>query len=409
MIENTTAAVESIEAPAPRRASFIAPRKELLAALRGLKHSAPRIGTPERRGVKLGINGVVELRAENGEQSARFVTEWDRDGATDVAIDTQAAINFLSASKAESVRVAVDGESVRMMAGHAETALNCVPGEHIAPLPITRELFAVNVAELRRAVGMTEWAADVECARYALGGICVEFRKLGEAVFVATDGRRLSAVAVPAEWAMAAGEIVGDASWDATAKAFRPAGVVLPVKFWETLLKLAPKTGIVRFSVADRPEPTTHNAPRFTRFYAAMVDGVRVETLPLEGRFPRWRDVVPSESSANWRAEFDAKEMAAACKMAAGGTDEENRGVDFIPQDGIGFKLKALNAAAFCPATFGAFGKPMPATYDPRFIGQFCAAVGKGRIVARVVDAETPIVMEFDRAVYVVMPLSRDR
>ena len=52
--------------------------------------------------------------------------------------------------------------------------------------------------------------------------------------------------------------------------------------------------------------------------------------------------------------------------------------------------------------------EPETATYDSRFIGQFAAAVGKGRIMARVVDAETPIVMEFDRAVYVVMPLGRD-
>ncbi len=410
MTENTITAIESSApiAPAPRRASFIAPRKELLAALRGVKNSASRRGRNDQTGVKIGINGVVELRAENGEQSARFAAEWDHDGEMDVVIDPQAVINALNGSKAEIARVEIVGESVRVVCGAAELNWNCEAVEHLAPLPVSNRLFTIDVAELRRAVEMTEFATDVESCRYALGGICVEKRD-GDAVFVATDSRRLSAFTASVEWTDGAGEMIGDACYDVAAKGMRPAGVVLPVKFWETLLKLLPKAGRVEFVAIDRPEPTTGDAPRFTRFYAAMVDGVRVETLLIEGRFPRWRDVVPSESSATWSAEFDAKAMAEACKSVIPGTDDENRGVDFIPRDDrSGFGLKAKAAGGFCPAKFSEHGEPMPATYDARFIGQACAALKRGAIVARVVDRASPIVLTAPQWLYVVMPVGRD-
>lgn len=139
--------------------------------------------------------------------------------------------------------------------------------------------------------------ADTGSGRYALGGVYLE-RRENTACAVATDGRRL----IAAEWAD-----------DTAAADFPPVGLdVAPApgsEFGETG-KVIPSADCVKLARAAKPKGRAASKMPVLQFVAleertangrakfVATDGettAALEVATIEGRYPKWRDVLPGD------------------------------------------------------------------------------------------------------------------
>jgi hypothetical protein len=183
-------------------------------------------------------------------------------------------------------------------------------------------------------------ASDTESSRYALGGLRIERDAKGYAVAVATDGRRLMCV----EWndADMAKEVpeVGDIKTAADPDSeFTENGTILSVADCKAIARAAkPKVAALRrkpeLAFVAMEEATANGTVRL-----AASDGQTVsasEVRPVEGRFPKYRDVIPQYRDDECvRVRLDARfiaDLADATERMAG-SDMDHGLTLVIPTD----------------------------------------------------------------------------
>lgn len=138
---------------------------------------------------------------------------------------------------------------------------------------------------------------DTGSSRYALGGVFLE-RREGTACAVATDGRRL----IAAEW-----------QDDSTAADFPPVGLDVapaPGSEFDQDGKVIPAADCVKLARTAKPKGKAASKKPVLQFVAleertangkakfAATDGettATAEVATIEGRFPKWRDVLPGD------------------------------------------------------------------------------------------------------------------
>jgi DNA polymerase-3 subunit beta len=162
---------------------------------------------------------------------------------------------------------------VTVRSEHGELRFNTREESEFPTLPSLAEdkYHLIDGRVLRTVIQRTEFATDMESTRYALGGVLFELEP-DKLVAVATDGRRLSKVeaAATAVGGHSTGElttIVRAASLRAIARALTDA---------DNEIRMTVRASDVVFS-----------SPR-AAFFSRLI----------EGRFPRWRDVLPKRPSA---------------------------------------------------------------------------------------------------------------
>jgi DNA polymerase-3 subunit beta len=130
----------------------------------------------------------------------------------------------------------------------------------------------------------------------------------------------------------------------------------------------------------------------------------------VEGRFPRYQDVIPKDGAH--KIELVAGPFLSAVKQAMIVTNEESRGVDFA-FSGDTLTLTSVGAdigssSVELPVSYG--GEELTVTFDPKFVADF----------VRVLESASPISLNLNDSnaaalfraeenyQYVVMPLARD-
>ena len=162
------------------------------------------------------------------------------------------------------VSFARQGASVAITAGNGKWVLPVIDGDWPARNETASKPFLrLPVDQFGRMVAAVIDATDTESSRYALGGILVE-QKRGDVAFVGTDGRRLHVAYAEVDQAVD----------DATA--------IIPAAAMKVLNRLAKTHGdeAIQLTLAGSE-------------IAAEMDGVTVWARLLEGRFPKWGDVIP--------------------------------------------------------------------------------------------------------------------
>ena len=135
-------------------------------------------------------------------------------------------------------------------------------------------------------------------------------------------------------------------------------------------------------------------------------------TRLVEGRFPKWRDVLPKRSESN-RIDIPVGPMYSALRQAAIVASEESRGIDFTFKDG---SLVLSNSTA----EIGQSRIEMPVpfdkdeltiTLDHRFVADFLKVLQPDKtFTLDVENGEQAAYCETDDNYgYVIMPLSKDR
>src|SRR5208282_2736349 len=243
----------------------------------------------------------------------------------------------------------------------------------------------VAAADLKKLIRRTIFATDVESTRYALGGVLVELTADSIAM-VGTDGRRLARMSTAAE---------------AENNPPVPAGSpVIPVK----ALKL------IERNLAD-DDPPVHLTIQSGTAVLMRTESAVIYSRLVEGRFPRYQDVFPTNVEV--KIPLEVGTLRKAVEQAAIVTSEESRGVDF--QFGAGL-LRLISQSADVGSSHVELpiaydGKTVEITFDPRYLIDALKTLDDSTaITAELIDSKNAAVFRTDdHYTYVVMPLTRER
>lgn len=365
-------------------------RATLAAGVQAVSAVIPaRSPKPILQNLKLQIlGGQAELIGTDYEISMRYqVGEVEAQGSGEVLLPTRRVSDILRELKEETVSLEIEEDKVWVRGGHSEFRL---PVENPAEYPDVAKFeeskyFAVPARNLREMIRRTIFATDPESSRYALGGVLFEFQ--AEVLkLVATDSRRLALMQTGCS---AVGGITPP-----------PAPPVVPQK----ALQLLERT------LGDSEEPV-HIAVRHPNEVLFKTPQATLFTRLVEGRFPKYQDVVPKESTIE--IALVAGAFHTAVRQAQIITNEESRGVDFRFENGM---LTLTSEAADVgqsrvemPIAYD--GEPLITTFDPRFVADFLKVLNPETTVKlKLTTGDDAALFETDDGYqYVIMPLSRDR
>lgn len=279
---------------------------------------------------------------------------------------------------------------------------------------------SISGADFVSAVDHCAKATDLESTRYALAAIRIESEN-GKLVFAATDSRRLHTYTVENVEQFGA-EIDGQS-----------AGIMLPVRDAITLRNMvaARGAGSIVLALADceysrnmiaapeqLPEEQRAALVRDGETWwqinrreeiGAEFDGVTFRSLPVGGRFPQYRDVIPT-TSGRMEVVIDSAAVNSAIADVIMVTDAESRGVDFD------FSATSGTLRLFAASELGRAETALPIetrgivtdvrlTLDPKFLAECLPQSGKVSIFMDKPD--NAIRVDHGSAVSVIMPLAR--
>ncbi|REJ69378.1 MAG: DNA polymerase III subunit beta [Planctomycetota bacterium] len=238
---------------------------------------------------------------------------------------------------------------------------------------------------LREVIRRTVFATDTESSRYALGGVLFELDK-DKLTAVGTDGRRLAKMEGPA--LSVGGQETGDQT------------TIVPTKAL-TLIERALSDADAEIQMAVQPNNVLVQSQRVTVF-----------SRLVEGRFPKWREVLPQRSDFH-AIDIPVGAFLSAVRQAAVVTSQESRGIDFT--FGSGSVVLAAQTAEIgqsrieMPIAFD--GEPITTVLDPRYMSDFLKVLDPEKTFRlEVKDSESAVVTSTDDGyAYVIMPMTRDR
>jgi DNA polymerase III subunit beta len=131
----------------------------------------------------------------------------------------------------------------------------------------------------------------------------------------------------------------------------------------------------------------------------------------VEGRFPRYADVIPSAGGS--QIDLVVSPFYSAVRQAQIVTNEESRGVDFTFENGT-LRLTSVatdigQSKVEMPISYD--GPSITITFDPRYLADFLRILDASTSVKlQLTDGESAAVLRTDDGyTYVIMPLARDR
>lgn len=364
-------------------------RGSLAAAFQAVSAVVPsRTPKPILQNVKLKVtDGETVLIGTDQEVGMRYVVpEVEAEGQGEILLPTNRVTSILRELRDDTVTLDVMQDSVQIRAGHSEFKLPVEnPAEFPTVAPFAEEEYLIVASRvLKEMIRRTIFATDPESTRYPLGGILLALgdQQLG---LVATDSRRLA--------------VVHASCSSHGGMPDRPAPPVVPAK----------AMSLIERSLTDSDDEV---------WIAVNANDVLVKTPHatiysrlLEGRFPKYQDVIPKDSQLS--VDLVTSPFYTAVRQAQIVTNEESRGVDFTFVEGS----LVLNSQAAdvgqsrieLPVSYS--GPEVTITFDPRFISDFLKVLEpETQVHLEMNDPESAAVLRTeDGYTYVIMPLSRDR
>lgn len=274
------------------RTGLTMPAGELLAVLQDVtrvvssRGAKPILGNVRiGDGIITGTNLEIQIDREIGESCEPFLLPADR------------LVAILRTCRSDdTVTLTPSGSSVKIKCGRGSWTL---PSEDVAEYPTWEATDAQPVCRLPadqfvRAVRAVAYATDRESSRYALGAVLIDVTG-GDPTFVATDGRRLSAVQTE------------------TDQAVDDSATLVPVT-----------AALFAASLTERSDGSVQIEATKSDVVFSF-DGGTLTARLVDGRFPKWRDVFP-EPTTDPHA-VDRGELLAATRAAAVVASEQSKGV----------------------------------------------------------------------------------
>ena len=237
----------------------------------------------------------------------------------------------------------------------------------------------VTVKVLREVIRRTIFAIETENHRYNLDGVLLEFID-DKVIGVATDGKRLA-------FQEGVAKCVGD---------HKAENVIFPAKALQLLERaLGNDDEIVQVSVSsNRALFRSGKVVFFTRL--------------VEGRFPRWRNIIP-ETEGKMEINVLGGALNTAVRQAAIVTSDKEPGVIFSFSPGKlvlhahGAELGDSNIEV--PLAYS--GDPKEVKLDPKFFTDYLKVLESEKNLSMYIGDDDPVHIRTDDAyIYVIMPMS---
>jgi len=243
--------------------------------------------------------------------------------------------------------------------------------------------FVIDGLELHRMIALTVYAAARETSRYAINGVLWD-KRAKRLYLVATDGRRL---------ARTGGTLSASHSADFE--------LIVPTKaltVFERVFLTPRGEEAMPIDVKVTPNQLLLRTPERT-----------LSTTLVEGRFPKYDDVIPKESSK--RARLPRAEFYTAVRQAALLTTEDSRAVR------LSFSRDTLVISSRSPEQGEARlevpiqyeGEPLDIGFNPTFLGDVLRAVPYSEVQIELHESFRPgVICGEDKSefLYVLMPVS---
>lgn len=363
--------------------------RSLLATAFQIVGSVVPTRTPKEilRNVKLSLaDGRATLLGTDQEVGIRYeIPGVETDSVGEVLLPTQRVNSILREVQEDEISIEVNEEALWIRTSQSEFRLSV---EDPAEFPNVAEFedesyYVVNGKALKQGIQRTIFSTDLESTRYALGGVLMEI-DAERLTLAATDSRRLAVYHTSCSAQGAVSEEIGHPVIPAKAMSL----IEKSIHDDETEVKIA----IHQNEVLVQSGTST--------IYARLV----------EGRFPRYQDVIPAEYQV--RIDMVVGPFLSAVRQAMIVTNEESRGVDFAFGDGT-LTLTSIGqdvgtSKIEMPISYDA--EPIVVTFDPRFVQEFLRVLDpSGPVSLNLIDGNNAAVFKADdNYTYVVMPLSRD-
>ena len=246
------------------------------------------------------------------------------------------------------------------------------------------DYFEVTAGVMRELIKRTLFATDSESSRYALGGVLLEME--GDSIVaVGTDGRRLAKM---------------QGALSKTGNPSAGSATIVPARAMQLIERILPEDS-VKIQLAARANDLLIREPGCV-FYTRLV----------EGRFPKWRDVLPDRADSN-RIDIPVGPMYSALRQAAIVSSDESRGVDFTFNQG---SLVLSNSTAEVgqsriemPVPFD--NDELTITLDHRYVADFLKVLQPDKTFTLDIENgdQAAYCVTDDNYGYVIMPLAKDR
>lgn len=311
--------------------------------------------------------------------------EIERPGAAVIPVGRLSMI--LRESSDEFLSIDADAEKVLVLGKHSRFELAAHNPDEFPEVAEFKETdyFEVGAAVLRELIRRTLFATDAESSRYALGGVLLEMDG-DKIIAVGTDGRRLATM-------QGAIKTIGNPQIGGNT-------TIVPSRAMQLIERLLPE--------GDVP---VQLAPRANDLLLRHDNGAFYTRL-VEGRFPKWRDVLPTRHESHC-IDIPVGPMYSALRQAAIVASEDSRGIDFTFNNGT-LTLSSQTAEVGqsrieMPVPFDS--GELTITLDHRFVADFLKVLQPDRTF--VFDVENGDQAAYcrtdDHYGYVIMPLSKDR
>lgn len=363
-------------------------RSELAAALQIVGGAVPT-RTPREilRNVKLILkSGSATLMGTDQEIGMRYeLPDVQTDSVGEVLMPPQRVVAILRETQDEQVHLEVAEGALWIRTGNSEFRLSVEDPAEFANVPSFEDstYYVVPGRALKQGIQRTIFATDPESLRYALGGVKLELT--AESVtLAATDSRRLAVFRTVCSAVGSVGEEVGQP--------------VVPSKAMQ----------LIDRSIHD-DDQEVHLALRQNDVLVRSGSSTIYARL-VEGRFPRYQDVIPSSFSIS--IDLVVGPFHSAVRQAMIVTNDESHGVDFSFSQGT---LTLTSAGADVGTSriqvpVGYDGRDFMVTFDPKYIADMLKVLDPSSPVRlNLVDPSSAAVFQSgENYTYVVMPLSNE-
>lgn len=365
-------------------------REKLLTAFQTASVVVPsRSPKPVLQNVKIEAAGdAVTLIATDMEVGIRLdVPEQTVEVPGSALLSVSQFGSILRESSDETLRVEADGQGIVVQGERSRFKLpsgNPMEFPEVAGFSESN-YHVVSARLLKELIRRTLYATDTESSRYALGGVLLEFDEQ-RIIAVGTDGRRLAKME---------GQLTQLGN--------------LPASDTMTIVPSRSMHLIER--TLQNPDDEVHMATRGNDFLVQCPSATIITRL-VEGRFPRWRDVLPHRPDAV-NIQMNVGPLYSALRQAAIVASGESRGIDFIFGNGSlvlsGLTADVGESHVELPIAYD--GEEIILCLDNRYVIDFLKVLDSDALfLLNIQDSESAALFETnDGYGYVVMPLSRDR
>ncbi|MFQ5590602.1 MAG: DNA polymerase III subunit beta [Phycisphaerae bacterium] len=324
---------------------------------------------------------VVLLSATDLELGLRcsvMQVEVDEPGETLAAADTLARIVRECEDEVLSIETTETMLQVRGAGSHFQIVSQDVAD--FPPVPTTQDApgFTIELSAIKRLIEWTAFASARESTRYAINGVLWEIEG-DRLTLAATDGRRLSVAHAP---------LASRGSTTTTVS-------IVPTKALALIARLP----------ADPEAPVGVNMS--TNQLLVRAGGAIVSTSLVEGNFPNYQDVMPTDCDREMVVSTSA--FLGALRRAALLTNEESKGVRLRVTEGeLTLTSRAPEqgeATVSLPISYS--GEPLEIGFNPVFLLDVLKVAHTEEITLLLKSSERPGVIRLgEEFVYVVMPVN---